>query len=124
MTDLLIENTGDGWDLVIRDGDVVLTHQESRGREVAQRVVYRLMTWLGESPYDRRVGVPYLETVFGFEPVPAVVAILTQIVLETEGVDELLEEPTFLLEADRELRITLTIRVGAEDVPVALEIAA
>ncbi len=123
MTDLLLANPGTGWDLVIRSGDLVLTRAESRAAEVAQRVVYRLSTWLGESPYDRLAGVPYIETVFGFEPVPGVVAFLTQIVLDTEGVDELLDDPVFLLDG-RTLSITFTIRVSGQDVPIALQVAA
>lgn len=121
MTDFAIANDGDGWDLVLDDGDLVLTHTLGLPAEVAQRVVYRLMTWLGESPYDLTAGVPYEQLVFGFEPVPGIVAYLVQIVLDTEGVTDVATEPDFELD-DRTLTITLAIVVGTETVPIELQV--
>jgi hypothetical protein len=122
MTDLLIENTGAGWDLALSDGDLALTHKVSRSVEVAQRVVYRLLTWLGESVYDRRAGVPYFETVFGDEPIPEVVALFIQIVIETEGVDGLVGSPSFVLD-NRELAIQFEIQVGPDVETISLQVA-
>jgi hypothetical protein len=121
MSDLAIANDGTGFDLVLVDGDLVFGFDDEAA-EVAQRVIYRLMTWLGESPYDRLAGVPYLDGVFNdFEPVPGIVALLIQVVLDTEGVDEITDDPLFELE-DRVLTITATIRVGAELVPISLPV--
>ena len=123
MTDFLIANTGGGWDLALTDGDLTLTHTISRAQEVAQRVVYRLMTWFGESPYERTAGIPYEEGVFGsYEPVPGIVAMMIQEILDTPGVDEVLEDPTFELGTDRVLAIGVAIRVGDEDVPLTLTV--
>ena len=72
MSDLQIDATTGVWDLTLDDGDAVLVHEISRAAEVAQRVVYALMTWRGESVYDRGVGLPYLDGIFGFEPLPGI----------------------------------------------------
>jgi hypothetical protein len=116
MSDLLIRLNGTGglatdWGLVEVDGDLVLT--SSHLEEVAQRVVYRLMTWLRESPYDRSAGVPYLDGVFGFEPIEGVAGLLAQEILDVEGVDGFLEGPVFALDG-RTLTVTATLQVGEE----------
>lgn len=126
MTDLLIVDNepGPGWDLAIVDGDVVLTGTLGRAAEVAQRVVYRLKTWLGESVYDRRAGQPYFDGIFGEEPVEGVVAALLQVILDTEGVDDVVGDPEFELTPGRELTIAATIVVGDDTAPVNLTVAA
>lgn len=127
MSDLYIAHNGDEWDLVLDDGDVVLVHELETApipAEVAQRVVYRVMTWLGESPYDTGAGLPYLDGIFGFEPVPGIAALISQTVLDTEGVLEIDGNPSYLLEpSTRELAMSIAIRVGDVVVPLALEIA-
>lgn len=126
MSDLYIANTGDEWDLVLDDGDVVLVHELDENpvaSEVAQRVVYNVMAWLGESPYDTGAGMPYLDGIFGFEPVPGIAALFTQTVLDTDGVDELDENPTYTLEPiTRELAMSFRIKAGSVVVPLALEV--
>lgn len=129
MSDLYIADGADGWDLVLDDGDVVLVHELEASAwqaEVAQRVVYRVMTWLGESPYDTAAGLPYLSGIFGFEPVPGVAALISQTVLDTDGVLELDSDPSYLLDTTtRELAMSFVIKVGTgEDVPISLEVAA
>lgn len=124
MTDFLIRNDGSGFDLVIEDGDVVFTADESRLTEVSQRVIYRLSTWRGETAYDTAAGVPYLDMVFGQQPTPGVAAILTQIILETEGVDGLVEAPSFLLSDARVLSFTAVIEVGEDSTLIEFEVAA
>ena len=124
MSDYQIQKTADGWDIVIDDGDLVWISDVSRVAEVAQRVVYRLQTWLGESPFDRLVGVPYETAIFGFEPIPGAVALLTQEIVETEGVDGLVLQPTFVLSSDRTLTVSAVIRVGDEEAAISLEVAA
>lgn len=119
--DVAIANDGTGWDVVLVDGDVVM-HTEDSPEDIAQRVVYRLMTWSGESPYDKAAGVPYLDGVFGFEPVPGVVALLVDVMAKTEGVDEVID-PLFTLDNDT-LTITATLRIGVDEIPLNLLIAA
>jgi len=120
VTDFAIANTGGGFDLDIVDGDLVLTAGISRAAEVAQRVTYRLMTWLGESPYQTTAGIPYEDVVFGFEPVPGTASLLVQVILDTEGVDGLAEDPVFVLGDDRQLSIAVAITVGEDTVPISL----
>lgn len=106
MDDFRIANDGNGWDIVVENGDLVgITGTEA----VTQRVVYRLMTWLGESPYERAAGVPYIGGVFGTEPVYGIGAILLQVILDTEGVAGFDEpEPSLLLD-ERTLNVDVTI---------------
>jgi hypothetical protein len=58
--------------------------------------------------------------VFGFEPVTGVVAYLIQAILDTEGVTDIANEPTFEL-LDRELTITAALVVG--DVVTDIDLA-
>ena len=124
MTDWAIERGADSWDLLIENGDIVWTGSVSLFAEVSQRVTYRVMTWLGESVYDRNAGVPYLELVFGETVTAAVVSLLTAIIRETDGVDEIIETPTFLLDpTTRVLSVSCVIKVGTEEGPVSIEVA-
>lgn len=128
MSDLYIAQAGGVWDLVIEDGDAVLVHELDENplaAEVAQRVVYEISTWLGESPYDRTAGIPYLDGVFGFEPVPGVAAMITQTALETEGVTEIEGTPRYLLDTTTGvLSLDLQLVVGDTTVPLALSVGA
>lgn len=125
MSDLKIADEGDGWDLVLEDGDVVLFGSDDLTAEVAQRVVYTVMTWQGESPYDLAAGLPYLDGIFGFEPVPGVAGLITQAIADTEGVAEVDESPVYSLDTTtHELSISVGIRVvgDSEFTPVSLEV--
>ncbi len=110
MSDLQIDATTGVWDLTLVDGDVVLVHEVSRAAEVAQRVVYRLMTWLAESPYDRAAGLPYLDGIFGFEPLPGIAGLLSQTILDTPGVVAIVDDPLYELDGGT-LTYAVTIRV-------------
>lgn len=117
MSDIQLVNEGQGWDLALVDGDLVLFDEtDDDVAVVAQRVTYTLMTWLGESVYDRRAGIPYLGTIFGGDPVPGVVGLLTQAILATEGVDSFIDEPVFALDDHRVLTVIISILTsyGAE----------
>lgn len=117
MPDLQIRNDGDGFDLVVEDGDLVMLTEIAA--DVGQRVTYHLMTWLGESPYDRRAGIPYQDVIFGFEPVPGAVALLVSEIQSIEGVAEVIGDPVSELE-DRTLSISLTLRAEDADAPINL----
>jgi hypothetical protein len=110
VSDLQIDATTGPWDLTLVDGDVVLVHEVSRAAEVAQRVVYALMTWRGESVYDRGVGLPYLDGIFGFEPLPGIAALLSQTILDVEGVTEIIGQPDYILD-NGTLSYSVVIRV-------------
>lgn len=122
MTDFATEQATFGWDLVLANGDIVMETDEVQ--LVVQRIIYRLETWLGESPYARTSGIPY-EFVFGLEPVGAVSAILLQTILDTEGVIDIVGDPTFTLDsASRTLSIACVVRVGDTEVPITAEVTA
>lgn len=110
MSDLQIDATTGVWDLALDDGDAVLVHEVSRAAEVAQRVVYALMTWRGESRYDRGVGLPYLDGIFGFEPLPGIAGLLSQTILDVEGVTEIIGNPDYILDGGT-LSYSVVIRV-------------
>ncbi len=105
MTDLAIRQDGDQWDFAIEGGDFV---RVDGPEEVAQRVTYRLMTWLGESVYDTSAGVPYIDGVFGAEPVPGVAQLLLEVIRKTEGVRQVLNDWTFDLADDGTLALSGT----------------
>lgn len=109
VSDLQIDATTGVWDLALVDGDLVFVDDVSRAAEVMQRVIYRLMTWRGESVYDRGAGLPYLDGIFGVEPVPDVVGLLNQTVLDTDGVVAIVES-TYTL-TDGVLAYAVAIRV-------------
>jgi hypothetical protein len=120
MSSLKTVKADNGWDLDMVNGDLVLI--DDYKDIVLQRVVFRLMTWFQECPYDRSIGIPYLN-LFGFEPVEAVVFLITREIAETEGVDEVIEVPEYLLGNDRTLRISCQLRIEDELVPFSLEVS-
>lgn len=124
MSDLKITNSGNnGWDIIIgSNGDIEMETDDIN--LVVNRVTYRLMTWLRESPYDRSAGIPYVDGVFGLEPVEAMVFVLTQEILDTDGVDSLVEPPTYTLDEGRTLSISAQIRASGDTAPITLTIAA
>jgi hypothetical protein len=111
VSDLQIDATTGVWDLTLVDGDAVLVSDVSLAAEVAQRVVYRLMTWRGESRYDRGAGLPYLDGIFGFEPLPGIAGLLSQTILSVEGVVEIVGAPAYILD-DGTLSYSVVIRVS------------
>lgn len=123
MSDLKLTHDGNvGWDIIIAsNGDIEMETDDIN--LVVQRVIHRLMTWLRESPYDRSAGIPYVDGVFGLEPVEAMVFVLTQEILDTDGVDSLVEPPTYTLDEGRSLSISAQIRVNGDTAPVTLTIA-
>jgi hypothetical protein len=121
VTDFLIEQSGYHWDLALDDGDAVLTHTLGRPREVVQRVVFRLLTNLGESPYDLAAGIPWVGGVFGAYPVDGIAGLLVLEMSETEGVDEVIS-PLFDLGDNSTLAVTAEIRPTGEDDPVGLDL--
>lgn len=121
--DIRIEHDGNGW-AASRDeyGDFVLTEEDSAD-EIRQRIAFNLLVWLGECVYQRSVGVPYLESVFGSEPSPGALAILLNALRSTEGVSAIVGDPEFDLGADRVLQINATVlTTNADTLEVGLEV--
>jgi hypothetical protein len=122
MTDIKLENSGTQWDLAMVDGDLVLFDEKDElGATVGQRVVYRLMPWLGESPYEIDAGMPHdeiLGSLSGAEGIAGLYAIQIQ---ETDGVAEVREfefdEPA---PPDYALQLRPVIRVENQDVSLLI----
>jgi len=74
----------------------------SDGAETVQHVRSRLLFYLGESPLDTSQGVPYFEEIF-VKPVdlPQAESLLKTIIIQTPGVQELID---FGLEFDSSTR--------------------
>lgn len=126
--DLAIEDTGGGvWDLVLDEttGDAV-AHEEGSLADVAQRCVYGLMGWLGESPYQTDYGQPHQQILGSTQPIEGVAGLYALEVQDTPGVDEL---ESFSFSAPTEtngnvLGITFRIRVGIESDTFSLGVGA
>jgi len=104
-------------DLDITDGSLsFVTGIEAKRQHIAMR----LRTWLGETPYDRAAGVPYLQAIFARgTTITAIEFILTQIVADTPGVVEVLELNAALNTTTRELAIAGRARVAEGEVDFA-----
>ena len=123
--DIAIEDTGGGvWDIVLEDGDYKLTTEGSVS-DVAQKVVYAWMTWLGESPYNTNQGLPHDQILGSNEPIEGISGLYALAAQEVPGVDELVQfdfvEPTA---AEFKLQISATIRVGQTDAEVLAAVGA
>ena len=127
MPDFQITNpTGAQWDLDLVDGDLVLydaSTPEGNAAAVAQRVVYALMTWLGESVYSPGEGAPHLEVLGSLAGAEGLAGLYALIVQRVPGVDEITDfaydppaHPDFVL------RVSMSIRAGSIEVPIALAI--
>lgn len=124
MSDIKLTDVGTGHDLALVDGDLVWTADVSRIEEVSQRILYRLLTWRGESLYDRRAGVPYLDVVFGDTADAGARDYLLDIIATTDGVDGIAGEDTFDLDQTTGvLTINATVRIAGQDVTIATEVA-
>lgn len=113
MTDIRIERVGTTYDLVLADdGDLDLV--TDRLELAAHLALYRVLTWSAESVYDRSVGIPYLDGVFGKQPLEAVGVLFVEELRGTPGVDEVLD-PIFDLDPNtRQLTASARLRVGQQ----------
>lgn len=127
MIDAQIEAIGGGdYDLVITDGDLVLVGgtEDTHPAAVVQDLTYEFGTWFGESPFDRSVGFPWVESVFGVHPIEGIGALVHERAVAIERVEDLEDAP--VLEFDP-LTARLSIQIHAKGadfvVPVELEIS-
>jgi len=114
-------------DLKFTDNDVDLTGGDLswvEGAEaVRQDIEMTLGTWLGETPYDKGAGVPYLQVIFKRGTTQAAIRfIIEHIIRDVDGVDDVLELSTELDRPTRVLTITGRARVGTEVVDFETEV--
>jgi hypothetical protein len=94
-------------DLVFEDGKLVFV---TGAAAVRQHLQLRFQTFLGEWDFDQNLGVPWFQNILTKQTSFVVVnQILRDTILETPGVDELLE---FSFELDRPTRVA-TLRFKA-----------
>ena len=126
MSDFKIEPLGDGtWDLVMEDGDFVMVGETAATwqDEVKQRVAYAVGTWYQESAFDRDQGFPWLEGVFGKQPLEGIAALVYDHIIAVEGVEGIDDAPVLSLDTEtRILTITVDVRGEGFVVPVTVEI--
>jgi hypothetical protein len=78
-------------DFRLIDNDIDLTNGEltfvTGPEAIAQDITMALRTWLGETPYDRGAGVPYISVIFARgEPLESIRLTLERKVLSRPGV--------------------------------------
>lgn len=126
MTDFAIEPLGNGdHDLVITANDFVIVGRTSDTwiDELQQRIYYALGTWHGESAWDRSKGFPWVEGVFGRQPIDGIAALIYQKILEVDGVDGIQGQPTIELDTvARQLSISCQVISGEFVVPIEAQI--
>lgn len=117
MTDLKIDlTTGD---LAIENGELVDVED---AEAIRQHVVFRLRTALGETPYGRNIGTPWLQIIFkDGTSTESIRFILEQRVATTPGVTSAEVDP---LELDAQTRAA-TVRGRASTIngPITFEVA-
>lgn len=125
MPDFAIANpSGLQYGLVLTDGDLVLLDEDDGLAEVvAQRVVYELMTWFGESVYDQSAGVPHLDVLGAFAGAEGIAGIYALAIQEVDGVSEIKHFDFTPPEHDNgyTLSVRATVTAGATDVSIALQ---
>lgn len=104
-------------DLILEDGDLALVED---GDAVAQHILQRLRTFLGEWFLDLTAGVPYYQDILKKNPnIDVVEQVFKREILFTPGVLELM---SFSLELDTALRkLSLSFKVRTVDGPVSFE---
>lgn len=127
--DFRIAKTGDQWGPVLVDGDIVLLNDESddqdeRVEAVAQRCVYKFMTWLGESPYETQAGLPHDDILGSHEPIEGVVGLYALELGDVEGVSAI-EDLSFTDPSQAngfQLSVAATARIEDTSVTVGVSI--
>jgi hypothetical protein len=112
--DLKIDSAGD---LAIVNGELAFV---DGAEAIAQHITMRLRTFLGESPYDRAVGVPYITVILQpATPNFAREQILNAIVLGTPGVTS--SRITVTLDATTQTLRASGVATGL-DVPIEFDV--
>lgn len=128
MSDLKIVPIGDGqYDLAFENDDLVVIGETATTwpQSVAQDVTYTLSTWFGESAFDRSVGFPWQEGVFGENPIDGVGSLVYDFIVGVDGVEGMDEAPILDFDAaNSRLTINATATGREFTVPVTLEVTA
>ena len=111
MADMLLTVDGD-WDLSSGDA-IVITETYS----IRQNLDIRMQFFQGEWFLDRRLGVPWFQTILvKGTGLPLVNSILKRTILETPGVLELVSYNSTYNGANRSLSVTAQARVEGSDI--------
>jgi hypothetical protein len=126
MTDFRVVAVADGYDLDIQYNDLVLIGGEDDTylELVAQRIRYAMLTWLGESPFDRDAGIPYTDGVFGRQPIGGVAFLFYQRIAAVEGVDGISDIRASLDNETRILTLSVDVIVGTRPLTVDVGVSA
>jgi hypothetical protein len=105
MDILLDTDTGD---ISVVNSDLVLTEGQEA---IEQNLRQRLQTFFKEWFLDNRIGIPYFEQVLVKNPDPIVVdSIFKKEIIETPGIEELIEFNASLDKSLRELNLSFKAR--------------
>jgi len=105
MSDIRLSTQGD---IELVNGDLSLTQGADA---IVQHLKQRLKTFLGEWFLDNRVGIPYFQQILIKNPDPLVLdTIFKSVVLNTPGVQELIEFDIDLEVATRIMTLTFRAR--------------
>jgi len=112
--------TADG-DIAIENGDFVFV----RGIEAVQQdITMTLRTFFRETPYDRSVGVPWLEVIFERGvTIDAIRFILTNIILGVDGATDVLDLDVAIDREAREATITGRVKALDQEFPFAVTVS-
>lgn len=92
--DLVLSETEQGLDVVLV-GDDAATHPAA----TLQRITYAVLVWLGECRFDRSVGFPWEQAVFGRAPIEGIPVLLQEQIQQVEGVEGIANIPDLLYDA-------------------------
>lgn len=106
MSDLKLDQVSG--DLVVENGDLVLTTGEDA---IRQHVQQRLRTFLGEWFLDTGVGVPWFQDILKKNPNPQIVdGLIQNEIIQTPGVVELLKYESDFDRSLRKLSVSVQFR--------------
>lgn len=121
MSDLRIEAAGGGqYDLaLVTNGDrvefdLIGLAADTWPTLVTQRLLYAYNVWLGESRFATDVGFPWLQGVFGEEPLENIGALVYQRGLDVEGVENFASGPELTFDPERR-ELSIVAEIQGED---------
>lgn len=108
--DLVLSETEHGLDAVLI-GDDAATHPTA----TLQRITYACLVWLGESRFDRSVGFPWEQAVFGRNPIEGIPVLLQEQIQSVEGVEGIANTPDLLYDASTRRLVIEPVQVAGRD---------
>jgi hypothetical protein len=107
--DLTLNETDHGLDAVLI-GDTEATHPAA----VLQRITYATGVWLGESRFDRSIGFPWEQAVFGRQPLAGIPLLLADAIQAVDGVEGLIGSPELLFDSEARRLVIQGVQVQGE----------